>query len=136
MMGEDGDDEDDNAEDEVEDEKVNDNAVEKKEDDVEEEDRSQDWDPHLARACAIEMHVDVSQEPLYTEICRKTAAAQIEPRMRANLLGELAQSKRTSRYHRSNFKRKFAGQMLPPSWIPQAGPALFTGKMPRPRLSP
>ena len=28
------------------------------------------------RACAVEMHLDVSQEPLYTEICRKNARAQ------------------------------------------------------------
>ena len=28
------------------------------------------------RACAVEMHLDVSQEPLYTEICSKNARAQ------------------------------------------------------------
>ena len=39
-------------------------------DDVEEEDRSQDLGPHLVRACAIEMHLNTSQEPLYTEIYR------------------------------------------------------------------
>ena len=39
-------------------------------DDVEEEDRPQDLGPHLVRACAIEMHLNTSQEPLYTEIYR------------------------------------------------------------------
>ena len=39
-------------------------------DDVEEEDRSQDLGPHLVRACAVEMHLNTSQEPLYTEIYR------------------------------------------------------------------
>ena len=34
--------------------------------------------PHLARACTVEMHSEISQEPLYTEICRKNAAAQLE----------------------------------------------------------
>ena len=47
---------------------VDDDDVE--EDDVEEEDRSQDLGPHLVRACAVEMHWNTSQEPLYTEIYR------------------------------------------------------------------
>ena len=33
------------------------------EDDVEEEDRSQDRDPYVVRACTVKMH-DMSQEPL------------------------------------------------------------------------
>ena len=41
---------------------------------------SQDNDTHLVRACAVEMHVRMSQEtseePLYTEIYRKNATAQ------------------------------------------------------------
>ena len=40
-------------------------------DDVAEEDRSQDRDPQFVRACAIEMHLDVSQEPFYATIFRK-----------------------------------------------------------------
>ena len=31
-------------------------------DDVEEEDRSQDLGPHFARACAVEMHINMSQK--------------------------------------------------------------------------
>ena len=47
---------------------VDDDDVE--EDDVEEEDRSQDLGPHLVRTCAVEMNLNTSQEPLYTEIYR------------------------------------------------------------------
>ena len=46
--------------------------------------RSPDWpqnaDAHFVGACAVEMYFNISQEPLYTEIYRKNAAAQIEPR--------------------------------------------------------
>ena len=45
-------------------------------DDVEEEDRSQDLGPHFVRTCAVQMHFNISEEPLYTEIKRKNAAAQ------------------------------------------------------------
>ena len=38
--------------------------------DVEEEDRSQDRGPHFVRACAVEMHFNISEEPLHTEIYR------------------------------------------------------------------
>jgi hypothetical protein len=38
---------------------------------------AQNLEPHFVRACAIEMHFDVSQESLYTEIYRKNAATQI-----------------------------------------------------------
>ena len=60
----------------------------------------------------------MSQEPLYTEIYRKNAAAQIEPRTWTHTLCKPAQSKCTSTFHKSHFIRK------------------FKGKMPRPRLSP
>ena len=70
------------------------------------------------RACAVETHVRISQEPVYTEIYRKNAAAQIEPGTRTHISCEPAQSKRTSRFDKSQFIRK------------------ITGKMPQPRLSP
>ena len=38
----------------------------------------QDHGPHCVRACAIEMHLNISQEPLFTETYRKTARAQSE----------------------------------------------------------
>ena len=37
-------------------------------DDVEEEEQSQDREAHLVQACAVEMHMDVSQEPFCMEI--------------------------------------------------------------------
>ena len=45
-------------------------------DDVQEEDRSQDRDPHVVRACAVEMHLDISQEPLYGRLDKNNAGAQ------------------------------------------------------------
>ena len=33
---------------------------------------------HFVRACAAEMHGNISQEPPYTDICRNNAAAQLE----------------------------------------------------------
>jgi hypothetical protein len=35
-------------------------------------------DTHFVRACAVETHVKISQEPFYTEIYRKNAATQSE----------------------------------------------------------
>ena len=40
-------------------------------DDVEEENRSQDEEAHLVRACAVEMHLDMSQEPFCVDFYRK-----------------------------------------------------------------
>ena len=51
-------------------------------DTVEEQDRSQDRDPHFVRACAVEMHMDMSEEPFfafyafYARIYRKNAAPE------------------------------------------------------------
>ena len=62
--------------DDVEGDEVENDDVEEEEDDdtedadVEEEDRSQDRAARFARAGAVEMHFNVSQEPLYTEIRR------------------------------------------------------------------
>ena len=55
----------------VEEEEEEDDDVE--EEDVEEEDRSQDREAHFVRACAVKMHMDVSQEALCAEICRENA---------------------------------------------------------------
>ena len=68
--------------------------------------RCPDWgqnaDTHFVRACAVEMHVNISQEtseePLYIENYRENAAAQIEPRTRTHILCEPAPSKCTSRF--------------------------------------
>ena len=39
---------------------------------------AQNADTHFVRACAVEMHVSISQQPLYTEMFRKNADAQSE----------------------------------------------------------
>ena len=131
--------EDDDIEDEdVKGEEDDDVAVEEEEDDdVEEEDRSQDREAHFARACAIEMHINISQEPLYTENHRKNAVphnrdphfvracevethvkicAQNTPRTQTNTLCEPAQSKRMSRFHKSHFIQKLTGRMPQTRW--------------------
>ena len=70
-------------------------------------------DTHFARACAVEMHVHMSQESseepryqLYTEIHRKLP----RPRLRTHTLCEPAQSKRMSTLHKSHSIRQFAGK--------------------------
>ena len=73
---------------------------------------SQHADTHFVRACAVEMHFsnisqETSEEPLYTEIYRKNAAPQLEPRTQTHILCEPAQSKRMARFHnKSHFIRK------------------------------
>ena len=42
----------------------------------EEEDRSHDRNPQFVQACAVEMHMDMSQEPFYAEMYKKNAAPQ------------------------------------------------------------
>ena len=39
---------------------------------------AQNADTHFVRACAVEMHVSISQQPIYTEMFRKNADAQSE----------------------------------------------------------
>ena len=76
---------------------------------VQNEDTHTHTHTHFVRACPIEMHVDTSQEQFYTEICRKNAAAQMEPRTRTHALCENAQSKHTSTFHNNHFIRQIAG---------------------------
>ena len=45
------------------------------------------------RACAVELHFNISQAPLYMEICGKNAAPQSQPRTQTATLCETAQSK-------------------------------------------
>ena len=94
-------------------------------------------------ACAIEMHFNMSQEPLCTEIYRKNAAAQNQPRMQTHTLCKPVQSKCTATCHKSHFVRKFTGKMPQPKTTahtlcePKSDfIRKFPGKMPRPRLSP
>ena len=96
--------EDDDVKGEEEDDVENDEVEEEEDDDTEdadaEEDRSQDHAACFVRACAVEMQVAISQKPLYTEIYRKNAAAQIDPRTRTHTLCEPAQSKCTSTFRK------------------------------------
>ena len=69
---------------------------------------AQNHGAHFVRACAVETHVKISQEQLYTEIYRKNAAAG---KPTAQTLCERGQPKRTSRFHKRHFIRKFTGKM-------------------------
>ena len=73
---------------------------------LQEECRAPEWaqnaDTHFVRACAVDTHVNISQEPPSTEIYRKNAAAQT--------LCEPVQSKRMSTFHKNHFIRKFTGK--------------------------
>ena len=60
----------------------------------EEEDRSQDWDPRFLRACAIDMHLDVSQKPFMRKFTGNAG-----PKSAAQTLCEPAQSKCMWSYH-------------------------------------
>ena len=98
------------------------------------------------------MQFNISQEPLYTEIYRKNAAPQIEPRTRTHTSREPAQSKRMSRFHKSHFMRKFTPQNEPrtrtrilcelaqskrmSTFHKSHSLQKFTAKMLRPRISP
>ena len=64
----------------------------------------------FVRACAVEMHMDISQEPFCAIIYRKNAG----PRSRARHLCETAQSKRTWTFHKSHFVCKVTRKMLDP----------------------
>ena len=79
-------------------------------DDVAEEDRSQDRDPQFVRACAIEMHLDISQEPFYATIFRK----KTRPTRALHVLRELAQSQCTWTCRKNQFTRKLLGKMPRP----------------------
>ena len=84
-----------------------------------EEDRSKDTDPHFVRACAVERHFNVSQEPLDTENYRKNAAPQNEPRTRTHILCERAQSKRMSIFHKNHLYTEIYRKMPRPKTAAQ-----------------
>ena len=75
--------------------------------DVDEEDRSQDREAYFARACAGDIRMDISQEPLFVEIYRKMAGDTSGD----IILCEPAQSKCTWTFHKSHFVWKFIGKM-------------------------
>ena len=70
----------------------------------------------IVRACAVEMQINISQEPLYSEIYRKNAAAQIEPRSRNAL----------HHFTRTTLYRNLQEKCRAPSGHPDHAPAAFT----------
>ena len=62
---------------------------------------AQNADIHVVRACPVETHVKISQEPLDTEIYRKNALPQNESRRQTNTLREPAQSNCMSKLHKT-----------------------------------
>ena len=84
---------------------------------------AQNADMHFVRACAVEMSLDISQEPLDTEIYGENAGAQGEPRTWTHILCEPAQAKCTWTCHKSHFRRKFGGKMPGPRVSPERGHA-------------
>ena len=118
--------ENDDVESEEEDDTEDADAEEEEEE--EEKDRSQDRAACFVRACAVEMHFNISQEPLCTGIYRKTAAPQIEPRMHNT-------HTHTHTHLLAHFVRACAVEMH----VNTSHEPLYTdiaGKMPRPRLRP
>ena len=70
------------------------------------------------------MHLEISQEQLYTEIYRRNARAQNEPRTQTHTLCELARSKCTWKFYKSHFIPKFKGKMPVPRVNPERGHTL------------
>ena len=76
-------------------------------DDVEEENRSQDGEAHFARACAIDMRMDMPQEPFGVEIYRKNNRGHLH----GQRLCEPVQAKCTWTFHKNHFVWKVKGKM-------------------------
>ena len=84
-------DDDDNDDGEGEDDGEEEEDEEEDDDDGEDDDdeaATQKLGPHFVRACAVEMHVNISEESLFAVICRKNVATQNEPRTRTHTLCE------------------------------------------------
>ena len=62
---------------------------------------------HFVRACALEMHIDMSPAPLYAKFPRKMP----HPRHAPHVLCEPAQSKFAWARYQNQFMQKFAGKM-------------------------
>ena len=69
--------------------------------------------PRLVRACAVEMHMDMSSEPCGLEIYTENA---VHPRTATPVLCEPAQSKCTWTCHQSFLMREFTGKMPRAPW--------------------
>ena len=84
---------------------------EEEDDDVEEEDRSQHREAHFVRACAVKMHMDISQEPRScAEFYRKSSGHQSGD---THFVRSCAIEKHmdTSQFHKGHFAWKFTRKM-------------------------
>ena len=83
--------------------------------------RTQD---HIVRDRRVAMHLNILQKPLYTDIYRKNATPQSEPRTQTATLCEPARSKCMSSCHKSHFIQKFTCKMPRPGLSPERGHTL------------
>ena len=95
---------------EIEDEEEDDAA---ENDDVEEEDRPQDRDPHFVQACAVDIHLDISQEPF----CTKNAG-KMPPTKPTRTLREPAQLTCDGHFTRATLCENLAGKCRRPAGEP------------------
>jgi len=71
--------------------------------------------PRFVPACAVEMHMDILQEPFYARTVRKNAESQPQY---THVLCEPAQSKCTWTSHKSNInRREFSGKCWGPTLV-------------------
>ena len=69
--------------------------------------------PHFARACAIEMHMDISQSrAILHENCQEKRRGPTWDNPGTHILCELARSKCTWTFHKSNLMGESTGKML------------------------
>ena len=74
---------------------------------------AEDRDAAFVRACAVKMHMDISEEPFYAGLYRKNARAQDRD---ARFAGACAvQMDMTWAYHKSDFMREFTHVLQEPS---------------------
>ena len=103
-------DDDDNVDDDDDDDNDDNGSDSDNDGDGDGEDRSQDREAHFVRACAVEMHMDISQEALV----RKFTGKMPDANPGASILCEPAQSKCTWTFHKRHFVQKFTGDMADP----------------------
>ena len=84
-------------------------------------DGPRDPDPHFVRACAAEMHIDMSQELSHARIYRENAAPQM---LRPHAL--CASLPVQSKYTRGPSYTRILGQNAVPRWTPRPRPTLCT----------
>ena len=82
------------------------------------QDREGHRGPHFVPACAIDMHVDISQDK--SHFIRKFAGKMPQTKTATQTLCEPAWSKSTWTFHKAHFMREFTGKLLQTSWSGQA----------------